>query len=108
LGVLWPAYAAHGRTFFEQDLFTFPPRMAVFSLLFWVLAEASAGWVSIRIARGMPAVWLMGVLMWGYAMAEHVVFDWPRYPAWYNLGVVIPLLPAVWVGSRWGRCKQPR
>jgi hypothetical protein len=25
LGVLWPAYAAHCRTFFEQELFTFPP-----------------------------------------------------------------------------------
>lgn len=108
LGALWPAYGSHGRTYFEQDLFTFPPYMAVFSLLFWVVAEACAGWVSIRIAQRMPAVWMMAVLMWGYAIAEHVVLDWSRYPAWYNLGVVVPLLPAVWVGSRLGKSGRSR
>ena len=103
LALVWPAYTDHGRTWFEQGLFTFTPLMALCNLLLWVLAALAAGTLAIRIARRPGPVWLMAVLMWGYAVAMHIVLYWPRFPWWYNLGVVIPLIPAVWLGSRWGR-----
>jgi hypothetical protein len=79
--------------------------MAVCALLFWAVAAFTAGAVVVRIARHRGAFWLMALAMWGYAMSIHIVLEWARFPWWYNLGVVIPLLPAAWLGGRWvSRC----
>lgn len=102
LGLFWPAYAAHGRTWFEQRVFDFSPAMAVVNLVLWALAAMAAGWVAGRIARRTVAIWIAGGAMWIYAITVHVVLEWSLYPWWYNLGVVLPLLPAFWMGRNVG------
>jgi hypothetical protein len=35
-----------------------------------------------------------------YFVALHFVLYWARFPLWYNLGVVIPAVPAVLFGGK--------
>jgi hypothetical protein len=100
LAALWAEYALHGRAFFREGVFTFTPSMACFNLLFWVLAEIGAGWVAMKIAERRGAVWVLAGLLGAYLACMHIVLYWPRFPWWYNLGVVIPSVPAVLLGAR--------
>ena len=99
LALLWPDYAVHGRQWMRAGVFTFTAAMACCNLLFWVLAEAGAGWVTARIAKRRGAVWVLAASIGLYLAAVHLVLDWPRFPWWYNLGVVIPAVPAVLWGA---------
>jgi hypothetical protein len=99
LAELWPDYAIHGRQWTRQGVFTFTPPMAFCNLVFWVLAEIGAGWVAGRIAKRRGAVWVLAGLLGAYLAALHLVLYWPRFPWWYNLGVVISAVPAVFLGG---------
>jgi hypothetical protein len=100
LAQLWPDYAIHGRQWTREGVFTFTPPMACCNLVFWVLAEVGAGWVAGRIATRGGAVWVLAGLVGIYLAALHLALYWPRFPWWYNLGVVIPVVPAVLLGGR--------
>jgi hypothetical protein len=100
LAQLWPDYAVHGRQWMREGVFTFTPAMAGCNLALWVFAETGAGWVTAKIARRRTAVWVLAALVGIYLAAVHLLFDWPRFPPWYNLGVVIPAVPAVLLGAR--------
>ena len=100
LAQLWPDYAVHGRQWIREGIFTFTPAMACCNLALWVFAETGAGWVTAKIARRPGAVWVLAGLIGIYLAAVHLLFDWPRFPPWYNLGVVIPAVPAVLLGAR--------
>jgi hypothetical protein len=100
LAQLWPDYAVHGRQWMREGLFTFTPAMACCNLALWALAETGAGWVTARITRRAGAVWVLAALVGIYLAAVHLLLDWARFPPWYNLGVVIPAVPAVWLGAR--------
>jgi hypothetical protein len=100
LAQVWPDYAIHGRQWTRQGEFTFTPAMACCNLVIWVLAEIGAGWVAAKIAKTRGAVWVLSGLLGAYLAALHLVFMWPRFPWWYNLGVVIPAIPAVLLGGR--------
>jgi hypothetical protein len=93
--------------FLNEGVFTFTPPMACFNLLFWVLAEIAAGWVAMKVARRSGAVWVLAGVLGVYLAAMHLVFYWPRFPWWYNLGVVIPAIPAVLLGARLARRGSP-
>jgi hypothetical protein len=103
LAQLWPDYAIHGRQWTKENVFTFTPLMACCNLVFWILAEFGAGWVSGRIAKRREAVWVLAGLLGIYLAALHLILYWPRFPWWYNLGVVIPAVPAVLFGGTLGR-----
>ncbi len=100
LAQLWPDYAIHGRQWIREGVFTFTQPMACCNLLFWVLAEIGAGWVAGKIAKRRDAVWVLAGLLGIYLAAMHLVLYWPRFPWWYNLGVVIPAVPAVLFGGK--------
>jgi hypothetical protein len=100
LSVAWPDYMAHGRVWFKEDVFTFTAAMACCNLLFWVLAEIGAGWVTMKIAKRRRTVWVLAVILVIYLTAIHIVLRWPDFPWWYNLAVVIPAVPAVLLGAR--------
>ena len=99
----WPDYGIHGSEYINEGRFTFTPLMACFNLLCWVLAEIGAGWVAMKIAKRREAVWVLAGLLGVYLAAMHLVLYWPRFPWWYNLGVVIPAIPAVLLGGRFAR-----
>jgi hypothetical protein len=100
LAQLWPDYAIHGRQWTHEGVFTFTPLMACCNLLFWALAEIGAGWVAAVIAKRRGAVWVLAALLGLYLAALHLGFYWSHFPWWYNLGVVIPAVPAVLLGGR--------
>jgi len=100
LAELWPDYAVHGRQWTREGVFTFTAPMACCNLVLWLLAETGAGWVAARIARRREAVWVLAGLLGIYLAAVHFVLYWPRFPWWYNLGVVIPAVPAVLLGGK--------
>jgi hypothetical protein len=102
LAQLWPDYAIHGRQWTRENVFTFTPLMACCNLVFWLLAEIGAGWVTGKIAKRREAVWLIAGLLGIYLVSLHLVLFWSRFPWWYNLGVVIPVVPAVLFGGKLG------
>jgi hypothetical protein len=100
LAQLWPDYAIHGRQWMRERVFTFTPPMACCNLVLWALAEIGAGYVAGRIAKRREAVWVLAGLVGIYLAVVHLVLYWPRFPWWYNLGVVIPAVPAVLLGAK--------
>ena len=100
LAALWQDYGIHGGQFIRQGVFTFTAPMACCNLLFWVLAEVLAGWVAMKIARHRGPVQLLAGLLVAYLALNHLVLYWPRFPWWYNLGVVVPAGFAVLWGGR--------
>jgi hypothetical protein len=100
LAQLWPDYAIHGRQWTRQGVFTFTPLMACFNLVFWVLAEIGAGWTVGKIAKRREAVWVLAGIVGIYLAGLHLVLYWSRFPWWYNFGVVIPAVAAVFLGSK--------
>ena len=99
LAALWPDYAQHGRVWQREGAFTFTSPMACFNLLFWALAELGAGWTVMGVAKRRGATWVFAGLLVIYLAVLHIVLYWPRFPWWYNLGVVIPAVPAVLLGG---------
>jgi hypothetical protein len=103
LAQLWPDYAIHGRQWTKENVFSFTAAMAGCNLVFWVLAEIGGGWAAGKIAKRREAVWVLAGLLGVYLAALHLVLYWPRFPWWYNLGVVIPAIPAVLLGGMLAR-----
>ena len=97
---LWPAYAAHGRTWFETGVFTFEPPMAAVNVACWALAATFAGWIAAAIARRRAVVWALAAALTAYLGALHLVLYWSSFPWWYNVGVVASAAPAVLLGAR--------
>lgn len=100
LAQVWPDYATHGREWMSRDAFTFTPPMACCNLAFWILAEIGAGWITGKIATRLEAVWVLAALIGVYLATLHFLLYWSRFPWWYNLGVVIPAIPAVFLGGK--------
>jgi hypothetical protein len=100
LAQLWPDYGIHGRQWTQHGVFTFTALMAGCNLVFWVLAEIGAGWVAGKIGKRRQAVWVLAGLLGIYLATLHLVLYWPRFPWWYNLGVVITVVPAVLLGGK--------
>jgi hypothetical protein len=55
--------------------------------------------VAAKISKRPAAVWVLAALLGIYLAAVHLVLYWPRFPWRYNLGVVIPAVPAVLLGG---------
>jgi hypothetical protein len=102
LAHLWPDYAVHGRQWTTEKVFTFTPPMACCNLALWLLAAIAAGFVGGKIAKRPEAVWVLAGLLGIYLAVLHFVLYWSSFPWWYNLGVVIPAVPAVLLGARLG------
>lgn len=100
LAQLWPDYAIHARQWMRQGVYSFTPSMACCNLVFWVLAEIGAGWAAGKITKRREAVWVLAALLGVYLAALHLVIFWTRFPWWYNLGVLIPAVPAVLLGGK--------
>jgi hypothetical protein len=103
LAQVWPDYAIHGRQWTREGVFTFTSPMACCNLVMWALAEIGAGWIAAKIAKARGALWVLAGLLGVYLAALHLVFMWPRFPWWYNLGVAIPAIPAVLLGGMLAR-----
>lgn len=97
---LWPAYAAHGRTWFETGVFTFEPAMAAINVVCWALAAVLAGWLVVAVARRREAAWALAAVLTLYLGTLHIILYWRNFPWWYNVGVVVFAAPAVLLGAK--------
>jgi hypothetical protein len=100
LAAAWPAFREPGRIWQTEFVFTFTTPMASMLLLCWLLAAIAAGWTAAKIGRQGWAVWVLAGLVGIYLFAMHIVLYWATFPWWYNLGVVVPAVPAILVGAR--------
>jgi hypothetical protein len=103
----WPDYRVHARAWTQDEVFTFTSPMASLTLLFWVIAAIAGGWVARKIATRREAVWVLAGILEIYVLALHVVLYWPKFPWWYNLGVIIPCVPAIFVGAKLAGAPSP-
>src|SRR5262245_37742969 len=95
LAVIWPDYRGPGQLWQDQGLFTFTTPMACCMLIFWAIGDVGAGWTVMRIARRRAALWVLAGAIFAYVFTLHIILYWTTFPWWYNLGVVIPAIPAV-------------
>jgi hypothetical protein len=101
---VWPDYAASARTWMEQGVFVFTAPQAACNIVFWILADIFAGWITLVIAKRREAGWVLAALLTLYLASLHIVLYWDRFPWWYNLAVVLSCAPAVlWGGKLAGR-----
>ena len=103
LAAVWPEYRVHGGAWMNDHVFDFPTVMAVFNVLFWILAEIAGGWVAMVIARRREAVWVLAAIVGGYLLYEHLYAEWANIPAWYNLVVALSAIPTVLLGGKLAR-----
>ena len=96
----WPAYAVHGRTWFESGAFTFEPPMAAVNVACWALAEVLAGWLAVAIGRRREVAWGLAALLALYLGVLHLYVEWSTFPWWYNVCVVALAAPAVLLGGK--------
>ena len=96
---VWPAYAVHGRAWFETGVFTFEPPMAALNVVCWVVAEVFAGWVAVAIGRRREAAWALAVVLALYLCVLHLYLYWPNFPWWYNVCVAGLAAPALLLGG---------
>jgi len=99
LGQVWPDYRVHARTWLAETRFTFTDGMAACNLVMWAVAACAAGWTTATIARRSGALWTLAAIVTGYLALLHLVLNWSQFPSWYNLGVVLPALPATILGG---------
>ena len=97
---VWPAYAVHGRTWFESGVFTFEPAMAAVNVFCWALAEVFAGWLAVVIGRRRAVGWALAAVLVLYLGAMHLYLEWSTFPWWYNVGVAGLAAPAVLFGAK--------
>jgi len=101
--LVWPALQAAAQTYFEQghyDVFDTP--MLISFQLVWPIANATAGFVTRLIARRQREVWWLALLLFAYFAYNHLWALWYELPTWYNVIVIIPVVPMVLVGGRLG------
>jgi hypothetical protein len=72
LAAVWPEYGVHGRAWLNDRVFDFPTQMAVFNVIFWILAEIAAGCSAMLIARRREALWVLAAIVGAYLGYEHL------------------------------------
>ncbi|HEY5566138.1 MAG TPA: hypothetical protein VIM81_02695 [Gammaproteobacteria bacterium] len=108
LFLMSPAYAAHAQTWMSAQVYEFTAPESGFHVLLWILAEIFAGWLTVVIAKRREASWILAALIGLYMAFMHLYYVWDSFPWWYNLAVVIPVVPAVLFGGKLaGRFARP-
>jgi hypothetical protein len=63
------------------------------------LTSLAAGWVAGFIAPSKKwAPWVVGLIILAVFLPEHVKL-WTRFPLWYHLSFLVPLVPLVGLGG---------
>jgi hypothetical protein len=65
-------------------------------------AGAIVGWIAPR-SRWAPSI--VGLVILALFLPEHVQL-WPRFPIWYHLSFLVPLVPLVLLGARLRRTRS--
>lgn len=98
--LVWPAYGAAADTWGSSGRYELTPAMSAFNVLFWILAEILAGWLAVVIAKRGGVAYVLAAVMLAVMSFNHLYYYWDRLPWWYNVGLVVCVVPAVLLGGR--------
>lgn len=97
---VWFTLSEVGQQFWrEQRYDIFPTSTLVFFQLVWLVANGAAGFVAQWVGRSRRLVWIGAALLFAYFAYNHWWALWGVMPDWYNVLVVLPVVPMVWLGS---------
>lgn len=98
--LLWVTLREVGQQFWEAQRYDiFPTSTLVLFQFAWLLANGAAGFVAQWVGRSRRMVWVGAALLFGYFAYNHWWALWGVMPDWYNVLVVIPVMPMVWLGA---------
>lgn len=69
-----------------------------------IVAGAVVGWID---PSRKWAPWLVGLIVLAMFLPVHIGL-WSRFPVWYHLAFLVPLVPLVVLGAALGRSSPPR
>ena len=101
LALAWPELRPLAQLAFEEgryDVFETP--MLVSFQVIWIVANGAAGFVARLIAKRRLEVWVLAALLFAYFAYNHLWALWNVMPDWYNVLVVVLVVPGVLLGSR--------
>jgi hypothetical protein len=101
MGQFWPALKEAAGIFAAQGRYdVFDMSMLVVFQCTWLVANGTAGLVTRLISKRQAEVWCLAALLFAYFAYNHLWAVWDQLPVWYNLLVVVLVVPMVLVGSR--------
>lgn len=102
--LVWLTLSEVGQQFRQEQRYDiFPTSTLVFFQFIWLLANCAAGFVAQWVGRSQRLVWIGGALLFAYFAYNHWWALWGVMPDWYNVLVVILVMPMVWFGSSLAR-----
>ena len=98
--LVWLTLSEAGQQFWQEQRYDiFPTSTLVLFQFVWLLANAAAGFAAQWVGRSHRLVWIGAGLLFAYFAYNHWWALWGVMPDWYNVLVVIPVVPMVWFGS---------
>lgn len=98
--LVWHTLSEVGQQFWEQQRYDiFPTSTLIFFQFVWLLANGAAGFAAQWVGKSQRLVWIGAALLFAYFAYNHWWALWGVMPDWYNVLVVIPVIPMVWLGG---------
>ena len=97
---VWPAMAEGARLYAETGSYAgFDTPMLVSFQVMWLITNAFAGLMAGLIANRRTEVSVLAILLVAYFAYNHLWALWDDFPVWYNVLVVLVVVPAVLFGG---------
>lgn len=98
--LVWTSLREAARISMAQGRYdVFDTSMLVAFQLTWPIANGAAGLVTRLISQRQIEVWCLATLLLAYFAYNHLWALWDQMPVWYNLLVVVLVVPMVLIGS---------
>ena len=96
----WPELAKAGRAYFEMDTYlVFSTAMLASFQVLWPITNAAAGLVTGLIGKQRTEVSVLAIILVLYFAYNHLWALWDDLPIWYNVLVVLLVVPMVLAGG---------
>jgi|GEM_PF-3384710 len=96
----WTTLTEVGEQFWQVRRYDiFPTSVLVLFLLVWLFANFAAGFAARWVGRSERLVSIGAALLLLYFAYNHFWALWGVMPDWYNVLVVVPVVPMVLLGS---------
>jgi hypothetical protein len=100
LTFVWPSLDSAVRLYMETSRFqVFDTSMLVAFQFLWPVTNGLAGLVTSLISKQQAAVSFLAAILVVYFAYNHLWVYWNDFPVWYNVLVVILVVPAVILGG---------
>lgn len=102
--MFWSTLSEVGEQYWQEGRYdTFPTSTLVLFQFVWLFANGAAGFAVRWVGRSSRIVWIGAALLFGVFVYNHWWALWGVISDWYNVLVVIPVVPMVWLGGSLAR-----